>query len=135
MNNAPTIRIMMPVVAALTFAVMLAAAIAAASAGTLSRGTFTGASGHDAGGMAEIVREGQEVRVVFAEDFFLEEAPAARVAFGRDGYVPGTIFAPLTEFEGAQSFTVPDRLDVAQYNEIWLWCEKYDVPLAVAKLE
>jgi hypothetical protein len=126
----------MPIFAAIAVAFLMLATIAGArAADTLGSGTFAGASGHDAGGMAKLVRDGDTVRVELSDDFFLEEAPAARVAFGKDGYVRGTIFAEMNTFKGAQSFTVPATFDVSQYNEVWLWCETYNVPLAVAKLQ
>lgn len=94
-----------------------------------------GAGGHKATGHVEIVTEGAATKLVFKDDFTLQDAPAPRLAWGKDGYKRGTIFATLAKFKGAQEYTVPAGTDLSQFNELWIWCEKFDVPLAVAKLK
>ena len=32
------------------------------------------------------------------------------------------------------AFDVPAGVDAAAYNEVWIWCEKFNVPLGVAQL-
>lgn len=97
-------------------------------------GVLQGAGGHKASGHVEIVREGAATKLVLKDDFALQDAPAPRLAWGKDGYKRGTNFATLAKFKGAQEYVVPAGTDVSQYNELWIWCEKFDVPLAVAKL-
>lgn len=108
---------------------------AAMAADTVRTGAFTGASHHEALGHVEIVKDGEVTKVIFKDDFTLQEAPAPRLAWGKDGYKRGTIFAKLAKFKGAQEYVVPAGADVTQYNEFWIWCEKADVALAVAKLK
>lgn len=98
-------------------------------------GVFLGASGHKASGHVQVVKDGDEAKVVLKDDFTLQEAPAPRLAWGKDGYKRGTIFATLAKFKGAQEYTVPAGTDLGQFNELWIWCEKFDVPLASAKLK
>lgn len=98
-------------------------------------GVFQGAGSHKASGHFEIVRDGASTKVVLKDDFSLQDAPAPRLAWGKDGYKLGTIFATLAKFKGAQEYTVPAGTDLSQYNEVWIWCEKFDVPLASAKLK
>ncbi len=98
-------------------------------------GVLQGAGGHKASGYVEIVRSAETVKVVLRDDFTLQDAPASRLAWGKDGYKRGTIFATLAKFKGAQEYTVPAGTDLSQYNEFWIWCEKFDVPLASAKLQ
>lgn len=98
-------------------------------------GVLQGAGGHKASGHVEIVRSGETVKVVLKDDFTLQDAPAPRLAWGKDGYKRGTIFATLAKFKGAQEYSVPAGTDLSQYNEFWIWCEKFDVPLASAKLK
>lgn len=98
-------------------------------------GVLRGASGHMAYGHVEVVRNGETAKVVFKEDFTLQEAPAPRLAWGKDGYKRGTVFATLAKFKGAQEYQIPTGTDLGQFNELWIWCEKFDVPLAVAKLK
>jgi hypothetical protein len=81
-------------------AVLIAAAItlcfnAASSADAVRTGAFSGASHHKASGHVEVVTEGGVTKVVFKDDFTLQEAPAPRLAWGKDGYKRGTIFAKL----------------------------------------
>jgi hypothetical protein len=98
-------------------------------------GGFVGTGGHKASGHVEIIKEGDVTKVVLKDDFTLQEAPAPRLAWGKDGYKRGTIFATLAKFKGTQEYTVPAGIDLSQFNEIWIWCEKFDVPLASAKLK
>ena len=104
------------------------------AADILSRGTFVGASRHKAGGSFEIVKDSGVVRIVLKDDFTLQDAPTPRLAWGKDGYKRGTIFGKLDRFKGMQEYVVPVGTDLTQFNEFWIWCEKYDVGLAVAKL-
>ena len=98
-------------------------------------GVFLGEGGHKASDHVEIVKEGDVTKVVLKDDFTLQEAPAPRLAWGKDGYKRGTIFATLAKFKGAQEYVVPAGTDLSQFNEFWIWCEKFDVPLASAKLK
>ncbi len=100
----------------------------------LSGGTFIGASGHKAGGSVEIIKDGDVVRIVLKKDFTPQNAPTPRLAWGNDSYKRGTVFGKLDRFKGMQEYLVPASTDLAQFNEFWIWCEKYDVGLAVAKL-
>lgn len=111
-------------------AVMIWAGITTASVAA----EFKGAGGHTASGHVEVVADGGNSRIVFQDDFRLQDAPAPRLAWGKGGYVAGTIFATLGKFDGAQEYAVPAGTDVTQYDELWIWCEKFDVPLAVATL-
>lgn len=97
-------------------------------------GVLQGAGGHKASGHLEIVRSGETVKVVLKDYFTLLDAPAPRLAWGKGGYKHGTIFAMLAKFKGTQDYTVPAGTDLSQYNEFWIWCGKFDVPLASAKL-
>ena len=123
----------------ITFAAALVALAAvsvspAYAADVLKSGTFMGVSKHTSSGAVEIVKDGDTIKVVLKSDFKLQEAPAARLAWGKDGYKAGTIFAKLDKFGGAQEYVIPAGTDLAQFNEFWLWCEKFNVGLAVAKL-
>ncbi|MGB3407766.1 MAG: DM13 domain-containing protein [Jannaschia sp.] len=113
---------------------------AAVSAGLASRqalagghgrvGSFTGAARYGIGGRAEIV--GNQVNLL--DDFRFGNAPDPKVALGRDGYDPKTLMGLLKAKSGASSYTIPAGIDPGQYNEVWIWCERFNVPLGVAKL-
>lgn len=93
-------------------------------------GAFQGASGHVTTGTAEIA--GNQVNLL--ADFTFDGAPDPKVALGRDGYDPATVMTALKSNSGASSYTIPAGIDASQYNEVWIWCEQFNVPLGVAKL-
>jgi hypothetical protein len=101
----------------------------------LRQGTFTGASGHATAGSGAIVEQNGRYYVSLGRDFDHDDtAPDAKVAMGRDGYRAETLMGPLKAAKGAQSYLVPAGVDQADYNEIWIWCERFSVPLGVARL-
>ena len=56
-------------------------------------------------------------------------------AFGKDGaYVDGTDLGLLKNLNGSQSYIVPASLNIDHFNELYIWCLKFAVPLAVAEL-
>lgn len=101
---------------------------------TLAKGTFKGAEGHESSGAVEILKKDGQTIVRFASDFSLDGAPDPKIGFGKNGYVDGTIISKLEKLNGAQDYVVPASLDVSKFTEVWLWCEKFGVPLGVAKL-
>ena len=108
----------------------------AADAGAVASGTFTGASDHITTGGVEVIKndDGSHT-VVLAADFSLDGAPDPRVGFGKDGkYDSATGMGLLKSLNGTQSFTVPAGVDPSDYNEIYIWCLKFSVPLGVAAL-
>ncbi|MES0810759.1 DM13 domain-containing protein [Roseibium sp. SCPC15] len=119
----------------------LAAGFAAASvlagsatawAGSKGRtGKFSGLSNHVTTGKAELTSSS----VVLFNDFSLDGAPDARVGLGRNGkYDAGTDLGALKNLKGKQSYRVKNGVNVSDYNEIYIWCRKFNVPLGVAKL-
>lgn len=121
------------------FAPFVAAALVMAgltSAAAQSRtGTFEGASDHETSGSVT-VEAGEDGSIVsFGEDFSFDGAPDPRVAFGdAQSYSEGTLVAPLQSDAGAQTYTVPDGIDASQYSHVYLWCERFSVPLGRAAL-
>ncbi|KIT14954.1 DM13 domain-containing protein [Jannaschia aquimarina] len=93
-------------------------------------GTFTGAARYGIGGTAEIA----DGRVNLLDDFVFGSAPDPKVALGRDGYDPATLMGPLKSTSGTSSYEIPAGINPDEYNEVWIWCERFNVPLGVAKL-
>ncbi|GIT91435.1 hypothetical protein JANAI62_18920 [Jannaschia pagri] len=120
-----------------SFMLSVATGVAALPAGSLLAGghgrlgSFTGASNHVTTGTAEIA--GNQVNLL--ADFTFDGAPDPKVALGRNGYDPSTLMGPLTSDTGASSYTIPAGINPSQYNEVWIWCERFNVPLGVAKLK
>lgn len=109
-------------------------ATATVSAQTLKSGSFRGAGGHKSSGGVRIVKANGATRVVFSANFKLDSAPDARIAFGNGRYQRGTIFARLRKLRGSQSYVVPARLKAERFSQVWLWCKRFNAPLAVARV-
>jgi len=121
------------------FAVLAATIVAApqmaVAADVLKSGTIIGQAGHKAGGSVKIVKDGDITKVVLSSAFFLRGAPDPKLAWGKGGYKRGTIFTKLRKTKGAQEYVVPASTDLSKYTEFWIWCERHNVPLAMAKLK
>ena len=97
-------------------------------------GSFTGASRHVTTGTAYLEPEDGGYVVRLGADFTFDGAPDPKVALGADGYDPATLMGALGSNTGEQVYPVPAGVDPAAYNEVWIWCERFNVPLGVAKL-
>lgn len=106
----------------------------AAADETLSSGTFVGKSNHVTSGKVSIVKTGSGFELVLEDSFKFDGAPDPKLAFGKNGYDKTTLFSKLNANSGKQVYALPASIDVSQYNEVWVWCEKFSVPLGVAKL-
>lgn len=123
------------IIAPLAGAFALAAVAAAPAAAEEWTGTFEGASGHETGGTVTLVTDGNASTLTLGSDFTFDGAPDPKLAFGNaDTYAEGTIFAPLKENTGRQTYEIPADLDPADYSHVWLWCEAAAVPLGKAAL-
>ncbi|MGF1474719.1 MAG: DM13 domain-containing protein [Geminicoccaceae bacterium] len=100
-----------------------------------ARGSFVGASDHITTGTASVFRTDAGWVVALGPDFSLDGAPDPKVGFGDGEFVEGTLLGPLNSLTGQQVYTVPASLDVGDYNQIYIWCEQFSVPLGVADLE
>lgn len=44
------------------------------------------------------------------------------------------ILAPLKEFSGAQSYPIPDTINLTDYKSVGIWCRKFNATFGVAAL-
>ncbi len=116
-------------------AVLAAPGTVSAQDHVLAKGTFLGKSGHAASGSVSVVRSANGVRVVLGPDFKFDGAPDPKLGFGKNGYDKSTQFSILESNNGKQNYEIPSTIDPAAYTEVWIWCEKYSVPLGVAAIE
>lgn len=93
-------------------------------------GTFTGAARYGISGTAEVA--GNQVNLL--DDFRFGNAPDPKVALGKDGYDSSTLMGLLKNKSGSSSYTIPAGINPDDYNEVWIWCEQFNVPLGMAKL-
>lgn len=102
------------------------------NAGEPLTGTFEGASNHVTTGTVHVSADSVDLQ----GDFTFDGAPDPKIGFGKDGeFDTSTIIEPLKANSGAQSYAIPDSIDLKAYNEVYVWCEKYSVPLGVARLQ
>lgn len=94
-----------------------------------ARGQFVGQKGHKASGGVAVVKTATGAAVVLEPDFRFDGAPDPRLGFGKDGYDPATQFSALQANQGMQRYELPAALDPGAYNEVWVWCERFSVPL------
>lgn len=107
-----------------------------AGSDVVSSGTFRGASNHATSGGVSIVKTADGTVVILAQNFSLDGAPDPKLGFGKDGkYDSAAKVAHLGKNEGRQVYEIPAGIDVTKYNEFYVWCEKYSVPLGVAALK
>lgn len=110
---------------------MSLAALPAFAGGHGRLGTFVGKSNHVTSGTAEIASDG----VQLLADFEFDGAPDPKVALGKDGvYDPNTLMGPLQSNSGASKYAIPAGINVDDYNEVWIWCERFNVPLGLAEV-
>jgi len=104
---------------------------------TLTNGAFVGANKHITTGNVSIVRTASGGAVVILDNnFSLDGAPDPRVGLGRDGkYDNSTDLGKLVKVNGLQAYAVPAGVDVSKFNEVYIWCRKFNVSLGVASLE
>jgi hypothetical protein len=128
-------------VRAVYFSLLLGLAIVQLPAGSMAgedviaEGNFVGKSKHTASGTVKVVQGDTGPVVVLDENFRFDGAPDPKLGFGKNGYVKSTQFSALKSNSGGQVYQLPGNLDPEQYNEVWIWCEAYSVPLGVAKLK
>ncbi len=100
-----------------------------------ARGTFVGLSNHETSGHGSVFWNGSNWVISLASDFAFDGAPDPVVGFGNNGtFDNNTIIGPLTADTGASVYIVPASIDVGRYNQIYVWCEEFAVPLGAADL-
>ncbi|MEP2639866.1 MULTISPECIES: DM13 domain-containing protein [Rhodobacterales] len=117
-------------------AVITFAPISASAEAPATHGTFTGASDHITTGGVQIVKTADGGAIVILDtDFSLDGAPDPRVGFGSDGkFVEASDLGALQNISGLQIYVVPPTINVDDFNEVYIWCLQFGVPLGVASL-
>lgn len=101
----------------------------------LSSGTFSGRSDHITTGGIHLVKTPKGYRLNFAPDFSLDGAPDPIVALGNGGvYDKANKIGHLKAKEGRQSYALPASFTPGEFSQVYIWCEKFDVPLGIADL-
>ena len=126
--------------AALRTALLGTAALATLAGGALPAaaqtrsGRLSGRAGHKASGSVTLKKSGGGWTVSFSGNFAVDKAPDPVVAFGSGSrYAKSTVFSAMRA-SGAQSFRVPGNIDPTKYSAVWVWCRRFNSPIAVASL-
>ena len=111
------------------------APVVASSAQTVSKGNFSGRSDHITTGQVSLERTANGYQIRFAADFSLDGAPDPVVALGNgETYVAANKLGVLKNKTGAQVYQLPANFTPGQFSQVYVWCEKFSVPLGVADL-
>lgn len=98
-------------------------------------GTFEGRSDHITTGGVSILKTASGYVAVLEKDFSLDGAPAPTLGFGKDGkFDKASEFTKLESKTGLQVYAIPANVNPADFNEFYVWCADFSVPLGVAKL-
>ncbi|MEM7521933.1 MAG: DM13 domain-containing protein [Pseudomonadota bacterium] len=108
-------------------------------AGATRQGQLSGRQGYQVKGTVQVSSNGGQTTVTLADNYVFDPAknpPDIKIGFGNwETYAAGSkIHEKLTVKSGAASFTVPASIDTNQYSELYIYCERFSVILAVAPL-
>ena len=111
-----------------------------ALAGSARKGSLSGRRGYNVSGTVKVKKEGGKTKVVLKDDYVFDPSknpPDIKIGFGNgEEYAKGSkIHDKLTVKKGAATFEVPAGIDTDKYNELYIYCEKFTVILAVAPLK
>jgi len=101
----------------------------------VSAGKFSGRSDHITTGQVTLEKTNSGYQLSFAGDFSLDGAPDPVVAIGNNGtYVKANKLGKLEKITGRQTYALPANFTPGQFSQVYVWCEKFDVPLGIADL-
>ncbi|MEM7596849.1 MAG: DM13 domain-containing protein [Pseudomonadota bacterium] len=108
-------------------------------AGDTRQGELSGRQGYNVKGTVQVKTDGGKTTVTLASNYVFDPSknpPDIKIGFGSgEKYAKGTkIHDKLTVKSGAASFTVPAGIDTDKYDELYIYCERFSVILAVAPL-
>lgn len=101
----------------------------------LSAGDFDGRSDHITTGKVKLEKTSTGYQLSFAANFSLDGAPDPVVALGNsETFKVANKLGKLKNKTGSQVYQLPAGFTPGQFSEVYVWCEKFSVPLGVAKL-
>jgi hypothetical protein len=104
-------------------------------------GSFQAAE-HPTKGNARIIQEGGRNYLEFDQSFRSDSGPDLFVILYRDGTVPKSgiresdyvNIAPLKSTSGSQRYLVPERVNLADYKSVAIWCRQFNATFGFAPL-
>lgn len=111
------------------------ATVAVSQGVAVSSGVFSGRSDHITTGRVTVEKTSAGYQLNFASDFSLDGAPDPVVGLGNNGnYLVANKLGALKNKTGGQSYSLPASFKPGQFSEVYVWCEKFSVPLGIANL-
>ena len=101
----------------------------------LGSGNFSGKSNHVASGTVDLVQTDRGYEIRLGDDFRFDGAPDPKVMIGTRGSKQRLQLSHLARNSGAQTYALPAGVEPGSYDEVWIWCKRYSVPLAYARLK
>ena len=102
----------------------------------VSKGNFSGRSDHITTGQVTLEKTATGYQLNFADNFSLDGAPDPVVAIGNgETYVAANKIGALRNKTGGQVYQLPASFKPGQFSQVYVWCEKFSVPLGVADLK
>jgi len=100
---------------------------------------------HRGSGGVQIVRFGDEAKLVFNEDFQVSNAPDLRVYLSPDRNVltkegfnatkdQSIDLGSMRQFSGYQVYDIPAEYDIDDFQSVNIWCEAFGVYMTTANL-
>ncbi len=100
----------------------------------IETGSFVGQGGHTVSGDFEIIKKGEIHYLVLQDNFEFDGAPDPKIGFSkRDRFTEDSLFSGLNADAGKQIYRLPFDFNPADYDEVTIWCDKFDADLAEAK--
>ena len=85
---------------------------------------------HPASGIVKI-----DGNIVFLENVKITEAPDGRVILAKDFDEPtGVRLGKLHGFTGSHQYSIPEGIDVNDYNTVLIWCDQFNVPIGKVEI-
>jgi hypothetical protein len=102
----------------------------------LLSGAFGGISRYRVSGLAQVIEGGGERVLRFEEGFSSTNGPDLFVWLVRGGDVNDYVdLGRLKGNLGSQNYTIPEGVDLAQYDQVLIWCRAFRVLFGSATLE
>ncbi len=126
----------MNILKSMMIVLMLLLSTGTAFAGKLGSGSFPDSSQYNISGNVTVSQSGDKITITLGKGYTMGAAPDPYVSLGKGSQpVTGGIIKLLTK-QGGQSVTVSAKgIDLAKVDSVIIWCKRYAVPLAVAKIQ
>ena len=93
-------------------------------------------------GQAKIVNMNGKRYLKFDKAFSTGNGPDVKVILHKSSNVPGNIkegnyitLAPIKSFNGAQTYEIPDNVNLDDFKSVGIWCEEFNATFGYASLQ